>query len=300
MKKFILSGLGLLFFIASPAGIYRHDIGKKAYMESGSSAEFDCVGEVLPKEGDGAASCVLISDRYVLTAAHVVVQTKRQAEDKEMNGIKLTIYNVVSSQPGKPEDYLFRFNDKKYKAKRIIIHPAYLDSATKGNCDIALIELEERIEGITPVPLYHSSELLHRQVTGVGFGVSGPANKPEDVSPRHEKIAGENTIDSIGGFIYDGMPTLMFADFDHPENEKCNKMGLATACAREYIVGGGDSGGGLFCKVDGEWRLSGLCTGSHTDVQTLLTTGYYGQTMSWTSIFPFIKWIKETRYNIER
>ncbi len=300
MKKVFLTSLTLLYFLPSPGGIYRHDVDKKKYTDAGRSPEFDCVGEVIPKEKGDGASCVLISDKYVLTAAHVLIKSKTKAEDQDMNGIKLTVYKVVSSEPGKPEDYTFRFKGKKYKAKRIMIHPAYLDEATKGNCDIAIIELETRIEDVKPVMLYRSDDLLNQKVTGVGFGVSGPANKPEDVSPRHDKIAGENIIDSIGGFKYDGLPTLMFADFDHPSKSECNKMGSAQPCAYEYMVGGGDSGGGLFCKTDGEWRLTGLCTGAQTDIQTLLSTGYYGQTMSWTSVVPFIKWIKENRYEVER
>jgi hypothetical protein len=300
MKKLLLTGLAAFIFYSSPAGIYRHDVDKKKYTEAGNSAEFDCVGEIIPKEKDGSASCVLISDKYVLTAAHVIIQTKTKAVDKEMNGMKVTIYEPVENRVGRPDEFIFRFKGKKYKAKRIIIHPNYMNEATKGNCDIAIVELETRVEGVKPIPLYRSDDLLHKQVTGVGFGVSGPANKPEDVSPRHDKIAGENTVDSIGGFVYDGSPTLLFADFDHPTNKDCNVMGSAQPCANEYIIGGGDSGGGLFCKVDGEWRLAGINTGSYTDMHVLLSTGYYGQTMSWTSIVPFIKWIKENRYEVER
>lgn len=299
MKRTLLGLLFTLSVLYAPAGIYRHDVVKKEYTDLGASPEFDCVGRVLKTGEKGDASCVLISEKYLVTAAHVVILTKTKPEEHNMNGVKMTVYKTVSSEPGKPEDFTFRFKGKDYRAKRIMIHPAYLAEDTKGNCDIALVELTERVAGVKPaVPNNNSEWALHKKVTGVGYGASGPANKPQDVTARLEKIAGENTIDSVGGYRFNGTPTLLMADMDHPDNSSCNKMGAAKPCELEYMLGGGDSGGGLFCQVDGEWRLVGISAGTNTDIQVLLTTGYYGQTMSWTNITPFLTWMKELKYNV--
>ena len=132
---------------------------------------------------------------------------------------------------------------------------------------------------------------LHAHVTGVGFGVSGKADKPESVVPLSKKIGGQNVIDSIAGYAYIGHPTLLMCDFDHPVNAACNRMGSANPRPLEYITGGGDSGGGLFRESDGEWELVGICSGADTDIETLLSTGYYGQTMTWTRVSVFDNWI---------
>jgi hypothetical protein len=133
---------------------------------------------------------------------------------------------------------------------------------------------------------------LHRDVTGVGYGASGRADKPESVKLEHKKIAGESVVDSVGGPEFENHGTLLFCEFVSPNN----KAGKHVARPLEYTPGAGDSGGGLFRQEGNDWELVGICSGEGTagvDIQRLLKTGYYGQTMSWTRVSTFTGWITE-------
>lgn len=126
-----------------------------------------------------------------------------------------------------------------------MLHPRYLEDFS--SCDLALITLEKPLKNAPVIILNRATDELRDTVTGVGFGVSGPAHMPELVIPYSVKIAGQNIIDSIGGPLYNGIATEMYADFDAPGKLKnCNSMGSAKPLDLEYSPGGGDSGGPLF------------------------------------------------------
>ncbi|MES2478480.1 MAG: trypsin-like serine protease [Bacteroidota bacterium] len=265
--------LAACMFLTFSSGISRHDVDEKAYLNLAAEQQFDCVGQVF-NETTAIGSCVLISDHFVLSAAHVFM-------DKHKKG-------VISAA----KLYLV-FNGQKVKVKNVILHPYYLDAATKGNCDIALIELEQAVNGIKPATVNTAFDELNSLIIGVGYGASGPADNPKLVSGYNKKIAGENVIDSIGGLQYSGSETLLLCDFDHPERKDCNKMGSPIPRPLEYVCSGGDSGGGIFRKNDKNWQLLGICSGGGANVIQLLQTGYYGQTMEWTRVSAFAGWINE-------
>ena len=174
-----------------------------------------------------------------------------------------------------------------------MLHPNYLDSLTKGSCDIALLELEQPLKNMTSAKLNTAFDELNSNVVGVGYGASGPADRPDLVGLHNKKIAGENVIDRIGGQKYSGFETLLICDFDHPARKDCNKSGSTIPRPLEYICSGGDSGGGLFRKIRKKWELIGICSAAGTDIEQLIKTGYYGQTMEWTRISSFTKWVEE-------
>ncbi|MDP2209281.1 MAG: trypsin-like serine protease [Bacteroidota bacterium] len=283
---------GLLFFLFF-SGIYRHDVDVNEYLSLAKEPQFDCVGQIY-KDTIPEGSCVLIHEKYVLTAAHVLIDEDMRPDTIEVDGIKIIAYQYFNARETDVDELLLFFNDKKVKAKRIILHPNYLDTQTQGSCDLAIIELEEPLRDIAPAILNRNYDELNSVVVGVGFGVSGPANRPDLVAPHNKKIAGENVIDSIAGFKYSGKGTLLFADFDHPKDTLCcNKMGSPEPRPLEYIPSGGDSGGGLFRQKNGKWELIGICSGYGTNVQQLIKSGYYGQIMGWTRVSVLIDWIEE-------
>ena len=121
-------------------------------------------------------------------------------------------------------------------------------------------------------------------VIGVGFGAIGKAGKPDSISFLNQKIADENVIDRISGSNYGGNKTILSCDFDSESIKGCNKMGSSIPMPLEYLCAGGDSGGGLFKLVAGQWYLVGICSGGKTDIKQLNKTGYYGQIINWTRI----------------
>lgn len=276
--KAVLIALGAIISIS---GIIRHDIPENEYLEYAKESQFDCAGRLIRlKDNKGVGSCVLISPNHVLLAAHclVIADTK----------------NSFGSRYADISEWGFVFGDKVYRGKKIFAHPAY--DLTGGEYDLAVIELETEVKGVTPATLNLKPDELDAVVTGVGYGASGIANKPETVESFGKKIAGQNTIDSIGGYIVQGTdhPAILYADFDHPHDISCNILGKAEPLPLEYAPTGGDSGSGLFRKEGMVWTLVGICAGGPgVNVERLLKTGYYGQSMGWTRTAVFAAWIKE-------
>lgn len=171
------------------------------------------------------------------------------------------------------------------------LHPGYLKNTNKGYCDLALLELHEPINTVAAARLYIKDDEMSMFVTGVGYGVTGKADKMDSVAQTDYKTAGNNVVDKISGPKSEGRKTILSCDFDAPGIAGCNKMGMASPLPLEYICGGGDSGGGLFKEESDGFYLVGICSGSGTDINQMLKTGYYGQVMDWTRVSAFAKWI---------
>lgn len=286
--------LSAVAFLTCFSGIIRHDVDEKEYLKLAEETQFDCVGRIF-KDTSASGSCVLISNRFVLSAAHVFIDTDTRPDTMEINGQTITVFTPYNERVTDVNKLTLVFNGQKVKVKKLTLHPNYLDSLTKGSCDIALIELEQPLKGISPAKLNDAFDELKSNVVGVGYGASGPADRPDLVDLLHKKIAGENVIDSIGGSELSGNGTILLCDFDHPTRDDCNKMGSSVPRPLEYISTGGDSGGGLFRKNGNDWELIGICggAGGGIDLAQFMKTYYYGQIMEWTRVAAFTEWIDE-------
>jgi secreted trypsin-like serine protease len=284
--------LGSLLVILCTSGIIRHDISESKYLELANQKQFDCVGQVfIGSDTIVGGSCVLINKNYVLSAAHVFMDSESITDSSLMNQGVIT-FDQINEHVYPASRITIVINGQKISAKSITIHPVYLDSLTEGNCDLALIELEESVTNTLPAKLNYSYSEINADVVGVGFGATGPADRPDKVTSQNIKIAGENAIDSIGGYSYGGNETKLICDFDHPNRNDCNKMGSTIPKPLEYITSGGDSGGALFMK-DGEiWKLVGICSGSGIELEQFMKSFYYGQVMEWTRVSAFAGWIE--------
>lgn len=289
-KKIILSAL-LMFFIFF-SGVIRHDVDEESYLQLAQQKQFDCVGQVYIDTAM-SGSCVLIRERFVLSAAHVFIEHETRMDTVEMGGRKVIVNTPINKKLVDVSQLFVQIKGEKLSVKKISLHPNYLDSLTQGSCDIALLELEQPLIEISSAPLSVSFDELESRVVGVGFGASGVADKPQTVKAFRKKIAGENVVDSLAGKDYLGLKTLLVCDFDHPTRTDCNKTGSPIPRPLEYSCSGGDSGGGLFKKNGERWELIGICGGNQINVPQLMKTGYYGQTMEWTRVSVFATWITE-------
>src|SRR5690606_24100544 len=202
-------------------------------------------------------------------------------------------YKTRNDRMSEPEMFSFRFARRIYTAKRMMILHQYLDSATRGDCDIVLIELEEPVKSVKPATMNRAFDELGSTIINVGFGASGNAAIPDDVGLYQVKLAGQNVIDTLRGSSYEGKPTLLGFDFDHPDTKAYNMMGSAIPLPLEHTCGGGDSGGGMFRQTKDGWQLVGICSGSHIDIEKLLKIGYYGETATYTRVSAFYNWIMQ-------
>lgn len=175
-------------------------------------SEFLCVGKICGKYNDDTnfcASCVAISDKWILTAAHVVNNTKNAT---------ITI------------------NDKTINIIDIYIHKDFKDEF--GKYDIALCLCENNI-GLNFYPeLYSDDDEIGKICTIAGYGLHGTfltgAIKSDNL-----KRAGTNKIDNI----YDHL--LICSPSDKGKT------------VLEFLIGSGDSGGGLFI----DQKLAGINSG---------------------------------------
>jgi secreted trypsin-like serine protease len=294
-NKLLVLVCGLLAFGTLTSGIIRHRVSETKYLKLAQQQKFDCVGQIY-SDTTARGSCVLISDRYVLSAAHVFLENDTRLDTIRMSGQMIVAYTPINVRESNVTTLSVVLRGKSYRVRRLLLHPAYRDSLTKGTCDVALLELEQPVTSIIPASPNTLFDELRSEVVGVGYGASGPADRPDLIGFLNKKIAGENVVDSVGGVEHRGHSTLMFCDFDHPSRTDCNKMGSSTPRPLEYVCSGGDSGGGLFRMKNGRWELIGICSGSNDNVEQLNKSGYYGMTMQWTRVSAFTEWInKHTR-----
>ena len=277
------------------SGIYRHDRPVERYMQLANDSRFNCTGYLL-KSDDGAwksgGSFVVIDSLHILSAAHCFMGEERKDTLVDYQGMKVKTYIVTGHYQRPAADFRFFVQNNLLGAKSIVLHPEYIEN---GSCDIAMITLDKPLPNQPILALNEVQDELGDTVTGVGFGVSGPANKPELVLSYGCKLAGQNILDSIGGVKSQGIETMLFADFDHPDGKKKNnRLGSNIPLDLEYTIGGGDSGGPLFRFKNGQLELVGLAAYGDNKMQAL-TAGYYGCIMGWTRVAAFKEWIAANR-----
>jgi len=285
--------LSLLLLITLTSGKYRDDQPIEQYLALANQAEYDCVGQVLVSdsgqwEPDG--SFVLIDSLHILSAAHCFTMPIKKDTVINYQGQKLLTYVELGRRQRDKQDFAFLVHNTILKARKIVLHPDYLQD---GNCDLAIITLEAPLSHTPTLPLNKEQHELRDTVTGVGFGLSGPGNKPDLVGMYNVKLAGQNIIDSIGGIVVNGTGSMLFSDFDAPDGDtKYNKCGSRLPLPLEYCISSGDSGGPAFISRKGTLYLAGIAVYEGKTLD-MMKNGYYGELMGWLRISAFYNWIAE-------
>jgi len=123
--------------------------------------------------------------------------------------------------------------------------------------DAALIRLSEEVVGIDPAVRYTSDNLVGEEGVMVGYGYGGVGSTGYDSTTPMIKRGATNTIDYVGK-----NGKLLYTDFDSPDAAVNaifdNPLGSDDPTDLEGSLAPGDSGGGLFVDVGGEYQLAGI------------------------------------------
>lgn len=261
MKRQLLVVLFILPLAANAIAI-RSDVDDSKYRIERS--EFPALAD-MPGEGHG----VLIARKWVVTAAHAAPMEGMAAE--------------------------VAINGNLYKVARVIVHPGYkrmpdalgqealktgdpskIHAFLAGSDDLALMELDTRVEQIAPVALYRGSDEVTEVAMFVGKGASGNGIEGQNPSAPHRGVL-RRAYNSITG----ADDRYVWYRFDPP----------AQGLPLEGVLGSGDSGGPLVVQDQGTWQLIGLGSWITAVPEHALEAGFYGQMVYNVRISRYVTWI---------
>ncbi len=267
MKTATLPLLAALSLIANDASaiVRRHDVPDSRYRVPASAH---------PALADmpGAGHGVLIAPRWVVTAAHTLPM-QGALQEITLGGVPRAVARVVV-HPG------YRVLPPSLVEQAMASGEAMLIVVELANSDdVALIELSEPVNDITPVPLHRDSGEAGMVVTLVGKGATGTGDSGHapTAPQRTELRQAHNTITSAHGrwlcYVFDAPPD---------------------ALPLEGLTSNGDSGGPALLESEGGTRLVGLMAWKvvHGHVMTA-RPGRYGQTNCAARIGHYADWIDE-------
>lgn len=263
MRPILFSLMLMLPWRVPVSGVHRHDVDVRHHVELAADPAFASVGRVVAEDGSTAGSFVLVAPGWVLTAAHVVA-------DRALGSFRLEV------------------GGERRTAVEVIIHPDYqapalaehAEAVFRKGLDAALLRLDRPVRGTRPATLYRGDREVGSEVTLVGYGAAGDAMTAITSPDRNGlKRAGQNRVDAVGGVV-DGRPIpdwYIVTDFDHPHHGRLNRTGSATPLPLEFMVVGGDSGGGLFLQDSGHWVVAGIPATARISVNdSIERDGLYG------------------------
>lgn len=252
--------------------VRRDDVADSDYINLANQPQFAAVGKVFTGTGAGSGT-VIANGWWVLTAAHVVF--------------------------GAPVSSIsFQIGAATYTAQNVYIYPGYSGITH----DIALIELNTPVAGVTPAQIYTGTNEIGKQGHSVGYGATGTGLTGYQGNTYGTKRAMRNIIDLIispnGTISPNG--SILLSDFDSPAgtNNSLGQWGSsATPLDLEGMGAPGDSGGPVFILEGGVWYIAGV----HSFIGDLgppagngQADARYGDILGSTRVSSYAGWINST------
>ena len=245
----VIALAGELFFTGSSRILRRHDRDDSMYIAlAGRFAPAMC--QV------GNATGTLISDRWVVTAAHVAANISPFSRSVVCGGEHRQI--------------------KATYARTLITRDQAASSATIGNeiIDLALVELDQPIMVKLPVQLNRDLKEKGKSIFVVGTGLSGTGDKGPDTEDGKLRAA-TNVIDEADG-------QYVRFSFSPPDDKSATHL--------EGIGGPGDSGGPAFIEKNGKLYIAGVSSiNSKLDAAG---PSQYKSVESYSRISTNVRWIE--------
>lgn len=216
-------------------------------------------------EQDYVASGTLVRPDWILTAGHNFY-TEEQSAPAPVAGISL----LVGADPNAPRS--------EHAVAELVFHPLWGDGFETA-FDLCLVRLATPVSGIEPAQInFDAAESVGSALWVAGYGdySQQPGEDPEAFSARHalenvlDRIVSDSATDSLGSLWRGGR--LAF-DFDSPLGDG-NTLGDDVVSLEEEELGAGDSdevqrtfegttvagdsGGPLYLRIGGSWRVAGV------------------------------------------
>lgn len=249
-------------------------------------------------------SGVLIDSQWIITAAHNFIIPEESKNLPALSKIKI----LIGNDPNKPS--------KTLSVAQVIVHPHWTtsDGGFEKGTDLALVKLSSPIIDIKPAILNFdvNGEKDKAYTWSCGFGdYSQQAGQNKDnYSKKHALV---NVLDrivnglksSVGSASYTG--GVLAFDFDAPDgkhntlgdniiNEQERALGLGNSAPEALEMEGGtvqgDSGGPVFIKIDGVWKVCGLLHGGVDNVGAGTKDSSYGDISVYCRTASASSWIQ--------
>ena len=178
---------------------------------------FEAVGYVGPLGCTGT----LISPTHVLTAAHCT--------------------EGVGNTQGR-----FEVNGQTYNTTRIYNHPDYNPNDFSRGDDLAIMELDRPVQGVTPMQIFRQTPQVGTMLTLVGFGEGGTSTGGFDASDTGKQV-GQTELEEV---------TAEHIAWNFDSHNESN-------------TAPGDSGGPAFIESNGQQLIAGVTSGGDGDPHTL-------------------------------
>ena len=266
------------------AGSRRYDVDDSVHIGLGDNYPEVCNIQTGGKYGSG----VLISENWVLTAAHVVAGES---------------FATIEFNDRSGDVYISQSDD-------IFVHDSYNwddPIPTKSAFDVALLRLDRAVEGVVPARLFDSgSSEVDRLVNIAGWGLKGDGiNGKEAGTGLFHCRAGPNMIDLFGDNLFGwGLSrNVLLVDFDSPGTiQIVNRFGSSDPLDYEFLPLNGDSGGPWYVNEPGGRQVVAVSSflqdgiGLDLPIQIFilfLAKGTYGDIAGGCRVAPHLSWMNE-------
>jgi hypothetical protein len=169
-----------------------------------------------------------------------------------------------------------KIGDKQFVVDNIIVHKDF--DGSFGVADIALGYSEKGFDQEHFPPLYENENEVGKVASIAGWGLTGNFNTGICISDNKLR-AGSNKVDSIEKDMLLCSPS---------------RYGAKDHTVLEYMIGSGDSGGGLFI----EGKLAGINSCVMAVERSPMSK--YGEESGHTRVSKFLGWIKESKTKLRR
>lgn len=171
-----------------------------------------------------------------------------------------TILTAGHNYPGANFVAPYLINGTSNSTKNWVRHPKYVGGESYDpQYDLSMSRLNTPVAGVTPASLFLGTSAAGQASWWCGFGSTGSPTAGSQGNTGFLRRACTNLLETWSAY-----PNTVAADFDDgttPNNTLTNKRSPFSSpvpTSLEGIPGAGDSGGGIFVNVNGNYQLAGV------------------------------------------